>query len=340
MSELRADLGTSRGVGASAPPAPPRCRFSSRLDNIQNKSDKSEQPVEQGQAFFESVSLNVLEQRTKARRNNAWAKSRVMVNLDTGESVTDKEGNTLTLADMSKSWYLAEGVRNNTYQMVNRLQKAHSFKCDLKRFRPKFITLTFAGIVESWQAERAIQKFLDALRHWAKRCGVKVLAYFWTSEVQERGALHYHILVLGAPFLTKKLLASWWSHGFSDVRAVDDIGRAFKYLAKYLWKWGKIWDTLKVLENDEVAALPPWWFLFSVFSKRRYGFSKWFQRPAIERIPRWLRNEIEDIGFLDLLVKASRAVGGGWRLEFAGDDVGETLSVIVSSPYKVVEWVA
>jgi hypothetical protein len=311
----------------------------SRLDSLINKSDESIQAVEQRQAFYESVALKISEQRARARRNNAWAKSRVIVKPDTGELVTDKEGNTLTLADMSKSWYSRKGGRNNTYQIVKRLQKAHSFECDLEKFRPKFITLTFAEIVESWKAERAIQKFLDALRHWAKReCGVKVLPYFWTSEVQERGALHYHILVLGAPFLSKKRLVSWWSYGFVDIRAVDDIGRAFKYLAKYLWKWGKIWDTLDVSENDEVAALPVWWFLFSVFSRRRYGFSKWFQLSAIERIPQWLRIDLAELGFLDILRKASRAVGGGWRLEFVDDDVGEMSSYVVSSPYKVVGW--
>jgi hypothetical protein len=263
-----------------------------------------------------------------------------MVNADTGELVTDKEGKVLTLADMSKSWYSFKGSRNNAHQIVKRLQKAYQFECDLKKFRPKFITLTFADTVESWQAERAIQKFLNALRTWAKRkCGVKILVYFWTSEVQERGALHYHILVLGAPYISKAQISAWWRYGFVDIRAVDDIGRAFKYLAKYLWKWGKIWDTLEVLD-DEVAALPVWWFLFSVYSKRRYGFSKWFQLSAIERIPRWVRQDLAQVGFLDILRKASRAAGGGWRLEFVDDDVGETFAYVVSSPYKVVEQTA
>jgi hypothetical protein len=314
---------------------------SSRLDNLENKSDKGIKAREQGRAFFERVSLKILEKRYQARRNNAWAKSRAMVNPDTGEFVTDKEGNVLTLADMSKPWYSKKGSRNNAYHVVERCKRAFLFNCDVKRFRPKFITLTWAGDPEkSWTAERAIQKFLDDLRHWLKRQGITSYAYFWAAEPQmenERGALHYHVLVLGAPFISKKTLCGWWSHGFVDIQARDDIGRAFKYTAKYLWKWGKIWDTLDVLEDDEVAALPSWWFLFSVFSKRRYGFSKWFQLPTIERIPRWIRNELGEIGFLDLLLKASRAVGGGWRLEFAGDDVGETLSVIVRSPYQVVE---
>lgn len=328
MSEVRSASGTPCGVGASAPPPPPTVEISSRLDNIQNKSDK----------FWSDVSDAVLDARTKARGNLTWLRSRVMVNSDTGELVTDKEGNVLPLEHMTRSWYSKKGARNNAFQIVKRLQKAHSFKCDLKVFRPKFITLTFADIVDSWKAERAIQKFLDALRHWAKRKGVKTLAYFWTSEVQGRGALHYHILVLGTPFLSKKLLESWWSYGFVDVRVVDDIGRAFKYLAKYLWKWGKIWDMLEISGGDEIAALPSWWFLFSIFSKRRYGFSTWFQLPVVERVPRWVRCELDEIGFLHLLRKASRVVGGGWRLEFVDDDVGETFGYVVRSPYTVLEW--
>jgi hypothetical protein len=293
---------------------------SSRLDNIQNKSDE----------FFQAYRDYLLLAKDRAKKNNAWAQSHRLVSPETGEFVTDKEGNALTLADMSRSWYSEKGGRNNAFQIVKRLQKAHSFECDLKTFRPKFITLTFAGIVESWEAERAIQKFLDALRHWAKRQGVKGLAYFWTSEVQERGALHYHILILGTPYLSKKLLASWWSYGFIDVRAVDDIGRAFKYLAKYLWKWGHL--------AGDPDALPAWWFLFSVFSKRRYGFSKWFQLPLEQRLPRWLKESLQGFCKIEDVEKARRAVGGGWEVVACSSVLGGVLVQFhFPSPFKVVE---
>ncbi len=306
----------------------------SRLDNIQNKSHKVEA---QTQAFFEEVALDILAVRIKAKRNNAWAKARILVNPITGECVTDKEGKRLTLGDMSKTWYSRVGARNNAFQTVKRLERAQFFKCDLKKYRPKFITLTFAGIGESWKADSAIQKFLNALRTWAKRRGVEVMPYFWASEVQGRGALHYHILILGAPFLSKKLLASWWAHGFLDIRQVDDMGRAFKYLAKYLWKAGKVLENEQVLYDDDVAALPAWWFLFSVFHKRRYGFSKWFTSSPYERLPRWLKSDVDDLGLTSTQVlKARRQEGGGWFVALALE--GGVTELVISSPYKVLVW--
>jgi hypothetical protein len=292
-----------------------------RLDNMENKSDR----------FWREVKPNIEVARESANRNNQWAASRGMVNPETGEIVTNKAGEHLTLADMSKSWYSERGGRNNAFGIVKRLERALKFESE-NGCRPKLFTLTFAGDTsESWRAERAIQIFLDDVRKHAKRHGVKVLAYFWSSEVQMkngRGALHYHILILGLPFVSKEQVGKWWPYGFFDVRAVDDTARAFKYLAKYLWKWGHL--------AGEPDNLPDWWFLFSVYSKRRYGFSKWFSLPPMERIPRWLKELLQESGALDLLEKASRAEGGGWSIVVRRPE-GE-VNMHFSSPFKVVEF--
>lgn len=283
------------------------------------------------ESFLQEKSVKIIEAREKAKRNNAWASSRRMVNQHTGEIVSDKEGNPLSLADMSKSWYLEKGGRNNAFSIVKRLNKAHSFQCDLKIYRPKFITLTFADTAESWDTERAIQKFLDTLRHWVKRQGVKMFAYFWTAEVQERGALHYHLLVLGMPYIQKEQIAAWWSHGFVDIRAVDDIGRAFKYLAKYLWKWGHL--------AGDPESLPAWWFLFSIYTKRRYGFSKWFTLSPIERMPRWVKESLHRFCNLGDVQKASRAVGGGWDIVGQSSVLdGVLVKFHLASPFRVMEF--
>jgi hypothetical protein len=250
-----------------------------------------------------------------------------MVNIETGEILQDQEGNPLSLSHMSKSWYSEQGAKNNAFSVVKRCKMLFDFPNDA-RFRPKFITLTFANIQESWKAEKAIQKFLNALRTWAKRQGVGMLAYFWTSEVQARGALHYHILVLGAPFIRKEQAAKWWKYGFIDMRAVDDMGRAFKYLAKYLWKWGK--------SAAEPDALPDWWFLFSAYEKRRYGFSKFFTLPPLDRLPRWVRDSIKEGGLTALVCKASRPAGGGWDVKFNFDGVEGVAHF--ASPFKVMEF--
>lgn len=294
--------------------------MSTRLDNIINNSH--------------SLQDRLLNAKTKARRQAAWAKGHCFVSTETGEIMTKQDGERLTVADVSRSWYLKSGGRNNARLIVERLKKTLLHPANVAKFRPKFVTLTFRNAVASWIAERAIQKFLNAVRTWAKREGVNSLAYFWTGEVQmknERGALHYHIVFLGLPFIPKWQWRKWWRFGFIDTRAVDDLGRVFKYLAKYLWKWGKM--------AEDADELPDWWYYFSrdMFSKRRYGFSNWFRLPVAKRIPGWLRDQLQKDNHLDSCVKATRAVGGGWHLEFHDLEHGERFEFDVASTFRLIE---
>lgn len=292
--------------------------MSTRLDNIINNSH--------------SLKGKLLNAKTKARQQAAWAKGHFFVSRETGEILTKKDGERLAVADVSRSWYLKSGGRNNARIVVERLKKSLLHPSDVARFRPKFVTLTFRNTVTSWVAERAVQKFLNAVRTWAKREGIDALAYFWTAEVQmknQRGALHYHIVFLGLPFVPKWQWRKWWRFGWIDARAVDDLGRVFKYLAKYLWKWGKM--------AEDADELPDWWYYFSrdMFSKRRYGFSNWYRLPIVRRIPGWLRDALQSKGQLERCSHAARAVGGGWDLQFEGTEEGGDLLVHFRSPFQI-----
>ena len=267
------------------------------LDNLANKSD-----------------IDMI--KASARRSLAWAAEHGLVDKETGEYLQNSDGEVVTLEQLSRSWYSAHGARNNLRLVSRRVQRISAYRSPE---RPKFITLTFRDIVQSWVAERAIQKFTDALRTYSKRAGRSV-AYFWVAEVQKRGALHYHILVLGAPYIPKSRLQSWWRYGFIDVRVIDDIGRAVKYVAKYMWKW----------RNYDFENLPDWWFLFSLFNRRRFGFSRYFALPLLERVPSWLRDTLETLraAYGDI-VRGGRALGGGWSIEF------QSLTVHIDSVFSV-----
>ena len=281
--------------------------------------------------FWQRSAPYIAEARSRAKRNNEWMRARGMVNEATGEILQDKEGENLSLEKMSKSWYVETGARNNAFSVVKRSKKIFAHDADVKKYRPKFISLTFADVETSWRQQNAVVEFLDNLRKYAKKQGGKDLAYFWVAEVQMkngRGALHYHILILGCPYLPKKKIESWWSYGFSDVRVVDDIGRGFKYLAKYLWKWGK--------ESGDPDTLPDWWFLFNIWHKRRYGFSKWFALSPAERVPRWLKEYLQELGMLEHLQKAGRAEGGGWLVLVNLE--GDEMEIRFASPFKILEF--
>lgn len=96
----------------------------------------------------------------------------------------------------------------------------------------KFLTLTYAG-VDDWQAGH-ISDFRKALWHWCKTHGVK-LRFVWVAELQQRGALHYHV-VLWLPkgkYLPMVDACGWWPHGRTNiVTAQSPIGYITKYASK------------------------------------------------------------------------------------------------------------
>lgn len=100
------------------------------------------------------------------------------------------------------------------------------------RYRPVFITLTYRP-GQSWQA-RHISYYLKSARQWMKRRG-HPFRCVWTAEMQERGAVHYHVIVF-LPLrmhLPKPDECGWWSYGKSNIKAARS---AVGYIAKYASK--------------------------------------------------------------------------------------------------------
>jgi hypothetical protein len=72
------------------------------------------------------------------------------------------------------------------------------------------------------------------MREWLKRRGV-VFRFVWVAELQNRGAVHYHILVLLPKGLTmpKPDKQGWWPHGSTRIEWAKCAGG---YIAKYASK--------------------------------------------------------------------------------------------------------
>ena len=87
---------------------------------------------------------------------------------------------------------------------------------------------------EYWHA-LDIAFYLTKLRNWADRKGFK-LVYLWVAELQERGAVHYHVMVkLPKGFtIPKPDKSGMWSHGSSCVEWVHLSGK--HYMSKYAQK--------------------------------------------------------------------------------------------------------
>jgi hypothetical protein len=278
----------------------------------------------------------------KVSRSLRWLKRRRLVNTETGEILSDSEGEALTMADIAKTWYTPKGVRKQVVSMVKRVERSSEFSTG---FKPVFLTLTVAPGVVGGCKERAwrvvgpeLNRFLTALRQHVKRNYGAKIAYFWTLEAHpdaskpHYGWPHYHIVILGMPFIAKEKIAAWWGLGFIKVRLLDGLGGVVRYMAKYMWK------AADAMTEAGLKELPEWWWYFSVFSRRRYGFSRFYQLPPLERVPSWLRREIEDAGLADCVTGAERVAGGGWRVWFFSDkDWPGAACWRRSSPWRVIE---
>lgn len=79
-----------------------------------------------------------------------------------------------------------------------------------------------------------IARFLDRLRKWCAKRQYKT-RYVWVAELQQRGAVHYHMVVWVPQwaFLPKPDDARWWTHGQTNiVTAYAPIGYISKYASK------------------------------------------------------------------------------------------------------------
>lgn len=110
-------------------------------------------------------------------------------------------------------------------------------------------TLTYAGDNRAWRPEH-ISRYLDALRRWHyARTGSKTVRYAWVAELQQRGVIHYHVVIWLAGGLTPpKPDTAWrrtdrrglvhveppmWPHGMSNrLKARAPVAYLMKYASK------------------------------------------------------------------------------------------------------------
>ncbi len=113
-----------------------------------------------------------------------------------------------------------------------------------KNQRIWMLTLTYAG-TNDWRPEH-ISRFLDALRKWHySRTGSKTVRYAWVAELQQRGVIHYHVIVwLDGALTPPKPDRAWrhpkhgmqapmWSHGMSNrLESTAPVAYLMKYASK------------------------------------------------------------------------------------------------------------
>lgn len=110
-------------------------------------------------------------------------------------------------------------------------------------------TLTYAGDNRAWSPHH-ISEYLKQLRRWHKsRTGSEKVRYAWVAELQQRGVIHYHVIVWLAEGLTPpKPDTAWsrrdawgnrhyelpmWPHGMSNrLQSTAPVAYLMKYASK------------------------------------------------------------------------------------------------------------
>lgn len=132
-----------------------------------------------------------------------------------------------------KDVLVVEQDRARLSRMARRVVKAANVHTEANQLTPAMITLTYER-VEDWQP-RHVSEALKRVRHWMKRRGLR-FRYVWTAELQQRGAVHYHVLAW-FPSGKKKPpfwdLQGWWPHGITKCEwAYSPVGYMVKYVSK------------------------------------------------------------------------------------------------------------
>lgn len=98
-----------------------------------------------------------------------------------------------------------------------------------------FLTLTFAeNVTDLKKANYEFKKFRQRLEYELKR----KLKYVSVVEFQKRGAVHYHVLFFGMPYVPAEAVREVWGNGFIKLNVINDVGvdNVGAYVTKYMSK--------------------------------------------------------------------------------------------------------
>jgi len=210
----------------------------------------------------------------------------VLKNSETGEEIVLEK----KAARLSK-------MRKRVFSWANTIKDylpAHGIGLN---HRKVMITLTYEK-VEDWRPNH----IRDYVKELKRRLGEKAIALAWVAELQERGAVHYHlelICVKGTriPMPDK---SGMWIYGMSKIETAKSIFYICSYLKKDYQKMGEFPKGIRI---------------FSVWVAKEAvtTIARWFMR--LSTLPTWFANKI--MTFEDHQGEAWERMKGGGYL-FAG----------------------
>lgn len=120
-----------------------------------------------------------------------------------------------------------------------------------------FLTLTFArNLQDLAEANKEFNLFIKRLKYYLKKLDEaneddetdenteddedkdkESLKYISIWERQERGAIHYHVILFNLPFIKAKKIEEIWKNGFIKINLIKDEDKATGSVSTYLTKY-------------------------------------------------------------------------------------------------------
>lgn len=119
--------------------------------------------------------------------------------------------------------------RRRMMERMNRL--------DLRQVRCTFLTLTFHSLPSSDDAKAALKRFWARLTYYHP--GVSAV---WRKEYQERGSIHYHLILFRFPYKAQSWLQQQWTECTGEdlsivhVKLLLSVRQVMYYVSKYIAK--------------------------------------------------------------------------------------------------------
>lgn len=123
-------------------------------------------------------------------------------------------------------------ARSNLMRLIN-ANVRRWYDDDGRPYEPVFLTLTFAKNVQD------IDEANKAFKNFRRRLEYEIngkLKYVCVIEFQERGAIHYHLVIFNLPYIPVSRLAEIWRHGFVKINVIKDVDNVGAYMSKYMGK--------------------------------------------------------------------------------------------------------
>jgi hypothetical protein len=126
-----------------------------------------------------------------------------------------------------------KGRQDNGLRSKQRVRRLVNANCNRVGFRPKMVTLTFKNLIQDFETAN------HELEKWIKRFKNKFKfdpAYVCVPEFQDRGALHFHLIIFNMPFIPWAKLLKTWGLGSVWISKKYYKKNPGAYLSKYVSK--------------------------------------------------------------------------------------------------------